>query len=134
MPEVMTHLWEVNHPYYCSEGCYFASGSYLEWVHTNLGSWQDFLDEWGDTDLDMNLVFRWDWDRADPDDYEYEMKEDPDFELPPDYLKVYFYLQRKAYGHSVYVEVTEEDESAVREWLKVRAEHMRSLWEPLLDS
>lgn len=103
-------------------------------VHTNYACWNDFMGEWGMSDLDMNLVFRWDWDKADPEDYEYELEEDPDFELPGDTLKVYFYLQRKAYGHSVFVDVTEDDEPAVREWLQVRAEHMRNLWEPLLDS
>lgn len=130
----MTHLWEVAHSFYCEEGCYFASGSYLEWVHTNCSSWNDFMEGWGMADLDMNLVFRWDWYKSDPDDYEYEMKEDPDFKLPGDTLRIYFYLQRKAYGSSVFVDVTEDDEPAVREWLKIRAEHMRNLWEPLLDS
>lgn len=132
----MTHLWEVDHPYYCNEGCFFYSsvdtGSYR--VHTNIGSWSEFMAlGWGNSDLDMNLVFRWDWDKADPDDYEYEIEHDPSFELPGDVLKIFFFLQRKAYPHSVFVDVTEADEADVREWLTVRAQHMRKLWAPLLD-
>lgn len=74
------HLWEVDHPYYCSEGNYFERG-----CHAAYSRWQDFIAEQGDCDLDMNLVFRFDC----------------------------------------------ADEPPVKEWLKVRWDHMKLLWEPL---
>lgn len=40
--------------------------------------------------------------------------------------------KRKALLRSVSVEIQREDEAAIREWLAVRAQHMRLLWEPLL--
>lgn len=80
----------------------------------------------------MNLLFRWDWDRSDPDDYTYELEENPEFEVPGDTLKLFYFMQRKARNMSIEVAVTEADEPAVREWLSIRAEHMRTLWEPLL--
>ena len=58
----MPHLWEIKHPYYCNEGNYFARESCC----TEYGSWADFMEEGGDSDFDMNLVFRWDWRGADP--------------------------------------------------------------------
>lgn len=128
-------LWETYHPYYCSEGCFFHSPAQHgdKWqVHTTVNSWAEFMADWGLSDPDLNLVFRWDWQRSDPDDYAYETEHDPEFELPGDELQVFFYLQRKAYGHSVFVRVTEDDEPAVRKWLTSRAEHMQKVWFPLL--
>lgn len=130
----MTHLWEYDHPYYCNEGNFFWSPArdpeYV--VHNEYGSWADFIDDWGDSDPDLNLVFRWDWQRSDPSDWSYEIENDPEFELPGDVLKLFFMLQRKAFCRSVHVNVTEDDESIVRDWLTKRAATMRAIWEPLL--
>jgi hypothetical protein len=128
------HLWEIDHPYYCSEGSYFVAGTEWDKVHANWDSWQRFMEDgWGECDEDYNLLFRWDWRRPDPADYEYESEEDPNFKMPGDTLQLFFYLQRKAYGFSHNVAVVEADEPAVREWLTKRAEHLRKVWEPLLD-
>jgi len=128
------HLWEYDHPYYASEGCYWTPGTRYHEVHTDWDSWAEFMAAWGDTDPDLNLVYRWDWVRPDPAYYKYEIEEDPEFEIPGDYLKVYFVLQRKANLHSHHIQVTEADEAAVREWLQTRAERVRMIWEPLLDA
>jgi hypothetical protein len=50
------HLWEVDHPYYCTEGNYYSNG-----CHSTYDSWADFVEEANGWDLDMNLLFRWDW-------------------------------------------------------------------------
>lgn len=47
-------------------------------------------------------------------------------------LRLFFYMQSSAHGHSHLVYLEESDEESVREWLSVRAEHLRLLWEPLL--
>ncbi len=116
-PSESTHLWEHDHSYYCSEGCYYVPGTQWSDVHADWESWQDFLEDWGNVDPDYNLLFRWDWDR-------YEDSED---------LKLFFYMQRKAKPFSHTIKVTEDDEDSVRTWLIERAEHMRKLWSPLLD-
>lgn len=116
----MTHLWEVDHPYYCNEGNFYERG-----MHEVYGSWADFIADWGATDPDLNLVFRWDWKRADPADYE------EGGELPPDTLNVYWVLQRKAILRSTECIVTEADEPAVREWLAKRAETVAAIWQPI---
>lgn len=134
------HLWEIDHPYYCSEGNFYMAG-----MHSVFESWAEFAEPSSQTatadlgnllydfDDDLNLLWRWDWKRADPSDYEYEVEADPDFEIPGDTLQLFFMLQRKAYNISAEVAVTEADEPAVREWLEAKALHMRRLWEPLLD-
>lgn len=115
------HLWEYDHPYYCNEGNFFQHG-----LHERYESWDDFHAEWGDADPDLNLVFRWDWKRADPDDYE------PGADLPPDKLLVHWVLQRKAILRSTECVVTEADEPAALAWLTERAITLRAIWDPVL--
>lgn len=43
----IAHLWEVDHPYYCSEGNYFSND-----CHADYGSWQNFAEEEGENDVD----------------------------------------------------------------------------------
>ena len=130
----VTHLWEIEHPYYGPEGSYWANwaqqGPYIQ----SYESWQDFIDEGGmsDADLDMNWCYRWDWQRPDPDDYKYEREKTPDFEMPGDYLELFWMMPRKGIMATSTIKVTEADEPAVREWLQVRAEYMRRMWAPFL--
>lgn len=117
----VTHLWEIPHPYYATQGNYFSND-----CHETYDSWAEFIESEGDSDLDMNLVYRWDWTVPDPDDW------DDDDVLPAETLDLFYVGQRKALHRSVSVTIQREDEPAVREWLTVRAEHMRKVWEPLL--
>jgi hypothetical protein len=122
----MKHLWEIGHPYYCSESNYYAPGN--EQPHVHYKSWQEFLNEWGDADFDYNLLFRWDW------------HEGEDYDLPPFNGDVYyrngvFYLfwmgQRKGLYQWTTVEVCRADEEEIIKFLKPRLEYLKKLWEPL---
>ena len=53
----MAHLWEVDHSYYCNQGNYFARES----VEDRHKTWATFIAEYADADMDLNLVFRFDW-------------------------------------------------------------------------
>lgn len=139
-------LWEATHPYYCSNGNYYSTEG-----HTNFASWEEFatpaafaktefvgnvLYDWDD---DLNFLFRWDWNKADADNY-FLSPGDPDDETAAfeeasktDTLELFFMAQRKGRNMSASVVVTEDDEPAVREWLAKKAEYMRTIWEPLLD-
>jgi hypothetical protein len=116
-------LWDADHPYYATEGSYFANG----W-HADFDSWADFIEAQGDNDLDMNLLYRWDWEVPDPTLY-VEGEEIPSEE----YVALFFIHQRKAATRSARVQVTRDDEPAIREYLTVRASHLRLVWEPLLE-
>lgn len=123
------HLWDIDHPYYCNEGNYFARDADC---HSHYKSWPEFVAEQGDADLDMNLVFRFDWEP--PRNYE-----DPDEPIAwqgdeyyrDSVLKLFYMGQRKGLFRWVTIEVCRADEQAVREWLQVRWDHMKKLWEPL---
>jgi hypothetical protein len=126
MTQETKHLWEIEHPYYCNEGNYFAS----EKVGTDYRTFSEFLEAEGSQDEDLNLIFRWDW------------QEGEDHELPTyngdNYYRngrlMLFYMgQRKGLYRYVSVEVCRADEPAVIEFLKPRWEHMKLLWEGISD-
>jgi hypothetical protein len=117
------HLWEVKHPYHCADQCYFTADSICD----QYASWPEFLAAEGDNDLDMNLVFRWDWN----------LGEDHDLPVHPDpyhrdgELQIFFMLQRKGYHRVAEIKVCKADEESVRTWLKSRWEHLKKVWEPI---
>ena len=116
-------LWEIEHSYYASESNYFSND-----YTTRYGDWAEFVDSEGRNDADLNCLFRWDWQRSDPSDYE----DDPE-DAPPDCVQLTFILQRKGIYRVVFVGVTEADEPAVREYLAGKARYIARLWEPFLD-
>lgn len=137
MTETATaHLWEVDHPYYCSESNYYVGGiprpypngqprpvddSFVPFDHVEVESWDAF--GWKDSDPDMNLLFRWDWQVPDPDDLE-------DGEEPVEKLLLFWMLQRKGRFMAMSMPVQREEEPAIREWLQGRFAHLLKLWEP----
>ncbi|MEU0393869.1 hypothetical protein ABZ208_14000 [Streptomyces sp. NPDC006208] len=115
----MTHLWEIDHPYYANEGNYYKGG-----LHNLFASWDEFTTStFFDGDRDLNLVYRWDWRK--PGHHEHEGAET---------LLLFFMLQRKAICCSAEIPVTEADEPRVRWFLQDCAQTMRQIWEPIAVS
>lgn len=112
-----SHLWEVDHPYYCAEGNYFANDQ-----HTRYASWRAFVEDtmFVTGGRDLNLLIRWDWRKPGFSAWEGE-----------EYLQLYFVLQRKAWLMSVEIPVAEADEPAVRAFLTECAQTVSELWAPL---
>lgn len=111
----MKHLWEVDHPYYCASGNFYAP---RRDCFERYESWASFFAEEGDADLDQNLVFRFDW-----------LKEDPATEKGV--LSLFIVGQSKALLRSVEIDVTDADEPAVIAYLTPRLELLARLWAPL---
>ncbi len=122
------HLWEVDHPYYCNEGNYFARES----CESLYRSFADFLEAEGGGDMDLNLLFRWDWTETVYDD---EGDEKPSFNGDVNYrngrLKLFWMGQRKGLYRWSIVDVCRADEPQVIEYLRPRFLHLVSLWSPL---
>jgi hypothetical protein len=112
----MPHLWEVDHDYYCTDDNYYARN--LEEVD----SWQEFVIENADLDMDWNLLFRWDWRDS----------TNPDYEIDNDELHLYFMAQRKGRFFAIVVKVSKEDESEISKWLTPRLQYLIKLWQPLV--
>ncbi len=114
------HLWEYKHPYYSNESNHFANGWFLEYE-----SFAEFLSAWGDADVDMNLIYRWDWEEYDCiDHYEGE----PEDKYKGDYLKIFRVLQRKGIYCGQIIKVNKEDEAAVKEYLARYKPTIMSFW------
>jgi hypothetical protein len=119
----MTHLWEVDHDYYCNLGNYYSHGCGAEYKSISA-----FIEAEGGCDLVYNLVFRWDW-REGEDWGLGEYAGDDNYRNGR--LEVFFMSQRKGAYRFATVEVCRADEAAVRAYLTPRLQHLRGLWEPL---
>jgi hypothetical protein len=124
----MTHLWEADHPYYCSVGNYYAPRREQPMAHYR--SWADFMSEEGDSDRDYNLLFRWDWREG--GDWGHGTAFNGDENYRNGVLLLFWMGQRKGLYRWTEVEVCRADEPAVREFLGTRMKHLLSLWEPIV--
>lgn len=128
MPGELTKLWQVEHPYYCNQGNYYSQecGSH----HPR---WQDFLESEGDSDLNYNLLFRWDWEAPrDEDAPGSPIKWVGDENYRDCILLLFFMGQRKGLYRYVTVDVCRADEPAVRSFLQTRWDHLQMLWSPFV--
>lgn len=141
MSEGKKRLWEVSHPYYCSESNYYVGGvprrempvippfdpereraDFVPFDHVRFDSWEDF--DWKDADPDYNLLFRWDWVVPDPDDY------DEGESVPPERLELFWMLQRKGRFMVTSFPVLRSEEPEIRMWLADRFKTVLAIWEP----
>lgn len=121
-------LWEVDHPYYCNHGNFYAPGNDQPTQHyKSLGA---FLYENADADLDLNLVFRWDWKEGEDEDGK-AVAFNGDENYRNGLLSIYFMGQRKGLYRWVTVEVCRADEPAVIGYLQPRLDYLMRLWAPL---
>lgn len=118
------HLWEVDHPYYCNNGNYFDNNCYTEYE-----TWSNFNEEFGNSDIDYNLVFRFDWKEGEDHDAEAYNGNDS---YRNGFLDIYILGQRKGLFTAHRVFICRADEPSVIEFLKPRLERIKQLWEPLL--
>lgn len=100
-------LYEADHPYYCATGCYWAS---VRVAALRYASWAAFFRKYDDADVDMNLIWRWDWIE--------------------DELTLYMMHQRHARPTSHTIRVTHEDEPAIRAYLAKHWARMQEIWAP----
>lgn len=120
----MKRLWEVKHPYYCSENNWF-SNEYYELVD----SWEKF--GMRNSEPELNLLFRWDW-RGPVDDDGEPTAWSADETLKESILQTFWMLQRKGKFTCFEVRVSRSEEPEIRAWLESRLPHILALWTPLI--
>lgn len=117
-------LWEVEHAYY----------GRLREGHTRFETFDDFLEEEGNTEFDYNLVYRWDWREGPFEEGEANLSGRPyagdDYERNG-VLEIFFVSQRHGTCRGVAIEVCRADEADVLAFLKPRWEFLRDMWAPL---
>jgi len=117
------HLWDVDHPYYCREEAWNSGES----AH-HYDMWAGFEDEFKEADLDMNLLFRFDWVEG-PDNGAGNFNGDVYYRNG--IFKAFWMGQRKGYFWCNTVSVCRADEPAVIAFLQPRLDYLTRLWEPL---
>lgn len=104
----------ADHPYYCSDSNYYSREAYSEY-----DSIDEFLDDWKDTDMEYNMVFRFDLKMRDDGTYSFEC---------------FFMLQRKGiFRPTITNNVTKADTEKIVSFLLPRFEYIQKMWEPFTN-
>jgi len=112
----------AEHEYYCNTGNFFSNECSF-----TCETVQEFLDLMGDSDMDMNLLFRWDVKKHEVYDEEDENEDSP----KGYYAEMFFMGQRKGVFTSYQIEkITEQDVEAFVAFVEPRYKHLMSLWAP----
>lgn len=102
----------VDHDYYCSDRNYYSNEPAQSY-----DDWESFYSAFRNTDLDLNLVFRWDLEKNDDGEF---------------YLEIFFMLQRKGIFKPVLIDsVKEENLPEIISFLTPHWEKLNQLWQPL---
>lgn len=110
----------VKHDYYCSDSNYNGLA-----FNTTYLTFQDFYNEMGNADDDMNLVFRFDICEKDSDEI-YNDSKDSKY-----YMEIFIIQQRKGRFVPFMIEnVYEEDFSLIKEYLQKKYNKINNLWSP----
>jgi len=115
----MLHLWEIEHPYYCSSNNYFSNDCCKKYE-----TWKEFYEEEGGSDFDLNLLFRFDW----------RTPESGWVEEGGDILELFYVQQRKGLFRSVIIKINRDEEEDVIKFLTSRFRWLLKLWSPLPDA
>lgn len=108
----------VEHDYYCSDSAYHNLG-----FETNYKNFRAFYEEMGNSDEDMNLVFRFDVKTRD----ENEIEED----TSRYYMEIFIVHQRKGRFVPFFIEnVYEIDFELIRDYLEKRFAKIKQIWSP----
>lgn len=113
------NLYEAEHRYYCADCNYFSN-----YCSFSYGSWSDFIAVAANEDHDLNLVFRWDWEENEI------QEEDPYYRNGT--LHLYYMGQRIGLFFIVQVDVCKADEPAIREFLQIKFDKIKSIWSPIV--
>lgn len=114
--EIVRHLWESDHPYYCLASNYDA----VDRSH-HYPSWDSFLEARAFEDPDLNLLFRFDW---------IEEPADGTGSKPCGTLYLFFILQRIGCFSICTIDVARDDEPSIIPFLQRRYQRMLDVWHP----
>lgn len=106
-------LANIDHPYYCSDSNWHSNDA-----NQHYATFEDFIAEYGEADVDYNLVFRWD------------IKEWSEGEYT---LHIYIIQQRKGRFTPIFVDsIKDEHVPQLFEYLKAHAARLLDIWNPVL--
>ena len=108
----------VKHPYYCSESNYYSNDGQLRYT-----TMSEFLDDFEEADVDMNLCFRWDIRRK---------TDGEDNELDGYEAEVFLMLQRKGIFRPILISsVLEAEAVRFKAYAIKHLDNLKAIWAPL---
>jgi len=115
-------LWEYKHPFYPAEGDNIIT----------FESWIDYIEYWKDFDDDLNLVYRFDFDQVENDDFDLvPVPRHPDPYYRAYTLRITRILQRKSRFATQVIKVCEKDMPEIQKYLKEKLDFFLKAWEPI---
>jgi len=121
LPAVFSDLL-AEHDYYCSDSSWFNLG-----FDTNYKTFKDFHAEMGQSDDDMNLVFRFDIKEREQNEIENETSKY--------YMEIFMVHQRKGRFVPFFIEnVFEEDFELLKQYLEKKYLKIQQIWSPFSSS
>lgn len=105
----------VKHPYYCSESNYYSKNASVRY-----DTMTDYLDDFYDADIDMNLMFRWDVHKRDNGSY---------------YAEIFLLLQRKGIFRPVFIEsISEQEVESFCCYARSHWARLNEMWNPISNN
>lgn len=105
----------IDHDYYASDSNYYSNEAKVTY-----NNWYEFQEDYGEADIDMNLVFRWDI---------YKRDNDKGY-----WMQIIIIKQRKGVYTPIHInEVVEEDASQIIEFMKPHLEKILKIWQPISE-
>jgi predicted oxidoreductase len=119
LPDNPVKKLAVDHPYYCSSENYYSTKDSYIWE-----TMTEFLDNMEDTDVDMNLCFRWD------------VMLDEDDATQTNYVaEVFIMHQRKGLFVPHYIKsITNDEVDRFKSYLKKHWETLNKMWMPIANN
>lgn len=108
----MIELKDYEHDYYCSDSNYYSNSA-----GSKFDTWKEFYDEFYNSDIDMNLIFRFDIRKSDSGLY---------------YMEVFMIHQRKGIFAPILIRhIVESDMESIERLLSDHWEKLKSIWNPI---
>lgn len=103
-------LSKKNHPYKCNTRNFYSNEANEQYDNIT-----EFLDEYEDADIDMNLVFRWDVHKTEDGEY---------------YVEIFLILQRKGIFRPISIDsILEDDVERFETYLQKHKQKIDELWD-----
>jgi hypothetical protein len=108
---------EYNHPYYCADNNHYNYTEYEEFK-----DWESFFNEYGDSDVDQNLIFRWDIEN-------HESCVDDEIHFS---LLLFMIQQRKGIFRPIKViKIDRDDQEKINHYLSKHWSRLIDIWNPI---
>ena len=122
----MIEFKPTEHSYYCSQNNYYSTDGQERYLN-----WSEFADEYGNCDLDYNMIFRFDivyssryWNKYEDEEIDSSLLQDGDLEL-----QLFMIQQRRGRFVPIIIsEIRKRDIPDIENFLNKHYLYLKELW------